>query len=225
MFKFFVFLLLSIGLSCARPCPTSIKQGEVGFSDATKDFVSIYNSLSFLEFENSHKEILRLNEKISHRWDIGQLPLDVLCERGDFIDKTSQITYLETDQLIRSYASIDDKLEFNVAASIANDNPMQGLDTILYETFTVWMQDLTLSASGNCQILTSSRGHEDKLSPYISEEFENFRFVPDTIIDGRHLSDLYINQVKTTSEIIIVYNKLRGVECFITSAERWMRKY
>jgi len=224
MNKFFFLLLLTYLWSCAKPCPADIKVGDLKFSNSTNEFLKVFKDLDIMEFENEKQQTLVLREKISHRLDKSTLPIEVLCERGDFFDKTSQIKYFQTQFFIRSYSTLNDDFEINVNVSINNDNSLMGLDTLIYESFSIWSQMISISGNGGFDLFPADRGGNDKLGDIVKSVHENHIYVADTTIAGHHFKNVYMNNFDKDAEIIVIYSKSKGIKCIMTPTDIWMRK-
>ncbi len=220
-----LFISITLLTACARPCPKDIKVGDLAFTNETQEFLSVFRNVSTLEFVNEKKEILSLIERPGHRSDEGAIPIEVLCEAGDFLDKTTQIRFFKTAHFSRSFASTNDDFEVNVTASIDNDNELGGLDTILYESFTLWGQIISLSGTGRFSLLSSDRGSNEKLKDFVKLQHSNYLFVADTIIQGTRFLNIFMRKHNNdNSTINIIYSKSKGIECIITPSDMWLRK-
>lgn len=208
---------------CARPCPKDIKEGSVNYSESTSSLIAAIDEGTSLRFENQSGKTKVLNLKYPNIHGFTKIPLEVLCQRGEFLDQSSQIRYLEAPTFYMTFSSADETVEIYFQAHIINDASDLNGDTLLYESFAVWIQDINISAAGSLTYLSNDRGNSVDFSEYANSFKDGYAFVEDTTISGHHLKDVYYN-LDHSSDIRMFYSKEEGVVCFQTAFDTWILK-
>jgi hypothetical protein len=214
-------------LSCAIPCPRDKKIGSIQFSTETSSFIPSASNFNLLTFVNEKGETLTFNTTNSEVVTNQKIPVSTLCERGDFLDKTVQIEYLEAPSVNLFYQSNPEKFTLAIDIVIDGHMPNKGIqDTALIERVTVWAQKIGVdSKSGAISIITSNRGndkHKD-LQNTLNQPLQ-YAIVKDTTILQRKIINAYYNPSKYEG-ITIYYTKENNIEAFVTDdGEMWVRK-
>jgi hypothetical protein len=219
-------VLLSI-LSCAVPCPRDSKIGSVHFSAETLNFIPSDINFKSLTFVNEKGETLTFNTTNSSVVTNQQIPVSTLCERGDFLDKTVQIEYLEAPAVNLFYQSNPEKFTLAIDVVFAGHMPNTGIqDTALIEKVTVWSQKIGVDAkSGALSVITSTRGNEKHkdLQNTLNQPLQ-YAIIKDTTIFQRKIKNAYYNPSKSEG-MTIYYTQENNIEAFVTDDnEVWVRK-
>lgn len=218
-------LFLSILLAgCALPCPKDKKQGTIDFTENTKTWVNPLEKLNKLTFEDNNNEKLELNLRYSDTNTNNKILLEVLCERGDFLDKTVQVRYIESPQFNLTFANNNSDFEFYISASIINDKSELGQDTILYDNFISWAQDIKTSTSGAVSIVTSFRGSRTRFSQKVMDAEEEYMFADKIQLDGKLLENVYYNK-QDKNGIQVFYSKEKGPLAIKVLNKVWHRTF
>lgn len=227
MLKYCICVFGVLLLSCAVPCPKNKKVGSVQFSAETESFVPNSSDFKILTFVNEKGETLTFTTMNSSVKTSRKIPVKTLCERGDFLDKTVQIEYLDAPTVNLFYQTSPEK--FTLAIDVAFDGhmPNTGIqDTAFIERVSVWAQKIGVdSKSGIMSVITSTRGNEKHkdLQNTLSQPVQ-YNIVKDTTILNRKIKIAYYNPAQSNS-INIFFSKENGIEAFSTDdGEVWVRK-
>ncbi|MBK7524860.1 MAG: hypothetical protein IPI53_12085 [Saprospiraceae bacterium] len=221
---FFIFITWLI--SCARPCPKDIQVDEVFFQKSTSDLLPQGSVTTPIIFENATGDNLILKNQSSVWPSHYQIDVATLCERGDFLDKTVQTEYIKAPGYNMSYVSDDHQINLNMSFYIYNASSVQALkDTVLYEECSVWGQKSGEPVyTGGLSVITSTRGNDEKIPQYILNN-QNVRFIPDTLINGKVLQNVYTNYLIQNKNMSVFYTVKNGIEGFaFSNGETWLRK-
>jgi hypothetical protein len=214
-------------LSCATPCPRDIKVGSIQFDQATTEFIPTSTNFKVLTFTNDKGKILTFTTTASSVVTPSKIPVKVLCQKGDFIDKTSQVEYLDASSVNLWYATVPERYTLAVDIVIDGFNPNTGvLDTAFIEKLTVWGQRVTTpSKVGTMSIVTSSRGNDQhpEIKKILNQPKE-YAIIKDTTILNRNMQNVYYNPASHNG-MTIYFTKENGIEAFKTDDnEIWVRK-
>lgn len=217
-------LLIFVG--CSRPCPRDIKIGEVYFSPATLALLPESNPPSRMEFQNMNGDVLVFNNQQKTWINKYQIPVETLCERGEFLDKTTQTRYFEAPALYAYFTTDDQQYTLQYDYGIINTG-MYGSekDTVLHEQMTVSGQKTgTPAYVGGVIYLSHLRGNEAKIPAFVTMG-ENARLLADTLIGGRTLYNVFTPSKLTETHLRVFYSAKNGIEAFtLSNGEVWLRK-
>jgi hypothetical protein len=223
-----VFLLATFFLfQCARRCPADIKLGEINLLPASKSFLPTALQVEEMTFKNAMNEKLVFkNNNPDWKKRVPQ-NIETLCERGDYLDKTSQVSYLDGESYHFYYNTPNQDYTIEINLTHSNIGTYGALaDTIFYETFTVYGQRITEPTQvGGTTILTSLRGNDAKVTPAFIAGMDNFVFVPDTTLLGQPIQNVWVTPKGKNWTLFMFYSKEKGIEGFTTeNGEVWLRE-
>lgn len=224
-----IFLLTAIILlcvSCDKPCPRSIKIGEVFFSEPTMVLLPENEPTRSLIFENEAGENLVFSNQNQVWQNVFQIDVETICEEGEFPGKNIQTHYFSAPVFQAIYKTADQEYSLNLQFVMRNVGVYGNKnDTILYEEFSVWGQKYGSDPFiGGFTLLTDTRGNDLKIPDEIQNN-QNWRFLGDTILNNKPLYSLYTNVVTQTRNLYIFYRVQNGLEAFtLTNGEVWTRK-
>jgi hypothetical protein len=229
MFYFmrFYWVLFLAFYSCAVPCPRDKKITDINFTAPTRNWLTTVDKLKTMTFVNTEGKSISFVLPVVDMGARDRVAVETLCERGDFLDKTTQVRYYDA-QGIHVFAQSDDqRYTLALDARIANygqyGNPQ---DTIFVEDINAWAQRIKEpNLNGGVTIVTNARKNESHPSvlPRIAEQ--NFRILADTIINGRQIKNCITQNLNNNADIHIFYTAANGFEAFTTKdGETWVRK-
>jgi hypothetical protein len=215
---------------CARPCPKDIKIGTLDFSGSTEAWLPANQQVESMTFKNTAGTTLTFtNANTGWKNKRTQLPIETLCERGDYLDKTTQISYYDVEAVNLYYQAPNNTSPthtLEVSARFSNAGPY-GVrsDTAFYESVSVSGQFLgTTPRVGGISLLSNERGNSAKI-PQFEYQGQRFRMIADTTVGGRNLKDVWTNAgTEATQTFFVFYTKLKGVEAFVYDSEVWLRE-
>ena len=185
-------------------------------------------SIRSMEFANQAGETLVFeNTNFNQQNDKNEFPVETLCERGDFLDKTVQTAYYKTDAFHQYFVTAGQKYTISIDATLNNAGEYgEKEDTAFYETFVVFIQKISSPiATSALTMISSDRGNDlVKFNQYI-EDTKNEVFIADTTISGTRLQNVFMNTKPGPKPVQIFYSKTKGLELFMVSEdETWVRK-
>jgi hypothetical protein len=206
-------------LSCALPCPKNVKIGEVSFHPETQSFVPKQSNFKPLTFVSNNGKTVTFNTQTEKVLDRSSIQIETLCSRGDFLDKTTQISFVEAPAVNLWYTEPSDQFTLSINISLQNLGQNAG-DTILIENVSVWSQDIQNPrlGSGILSIVTNTRGNDDNESVKNFISNNNYRIIADTTIAGRNMKNVYTNRVYDVEGTYIYFTKDKGIEGFANTA-------
>jgi hypothetical protein len=225
-------LNLGIGLafvlflkSCAVPCPLDIKAAKTEFTKETISWLPDEKDFKTQVFTSNKGRTITFKTEEINFIKRGKLDVEVLCSRGDFLDKTVQVRYIDIPQQGLFYAGSDQTYSLQYRATIANAGGNTGLkDTVLYENFEVWIQNSsTKAASGYLTVFPSLRGNDKSTS--VKQEIKDrtdATLLKSVVIGGKELNDVYVNS--KLDGLDIYYKRKVGVVAFKDGDEIWLKK-
>lgn len=220
-----VFILLSI-LSCAVPCPRDVKEGSIEFSASSKSFLPTAQSLTPITFVNEKGESLVFSAATTQIFDKTQLITEILCERGDFLDKTTQVKYIEAPSSHIWYTTPSGNYTLAIDVVIDGfDSSKTVNDTALVETATVWAQQINKGQNGSINKVTSYRGNKNNINfDSRFNAFDDYRIIADTTILNVKLKNVIVNRNPSES-MHLYYEEGNGIVAFTTrDGEVWVKK-
>jgi hypothetical protein len=224
---FYLFLGICILLlnACAKKCPADINIGSINLSSSTMAFLPKAQRVEKLIFKNNKGDELVFNNQNPEWSNRTPLDVEVLCERGDFLDKTVQTVFYDTESYHLYYKTKDEKYSISIDLQLNNDNfTGDRKDTVFYETFAVSSYGTgPKSDNGVVSILPNLRGNGTKISQERKDASNINRFVSDTTFDNHTLKNIWITPEGNQRNIFIFYSKIQGIEAIILNGEIWWR--
>ncbi len=223
-----LFLIAITALHCAKPCPVDINLGDLKLDPSSVAFIPTVQQVKTIKFRNGTGQKMEFtNASIGEGLKFFELPVETLCQRGDFVDKTAQTVFFKADQYNIYYQS--DNLQYTLSLNLQPENAGEyGLrnDTIFYEVLGMAGQKIPAPAQvGSMHILTSERGNTAKISDNIRQNNNQYELLPDTTILGRNIKNAYVTPKNGQHTLFIFYTKLNGFEAFTTAGgEQWVRE-
>lgn len=222
---FFSLLLLLTGVQCARQCPADINLGSLNLQDSTLAYLPSAQRVNTMTFVNAAGQTLTFTNNGKGE-EYFHLPVATLCDRGDFLDKTTQTEGFNAQSFHYYYAAPGQTYTLAIDISINNaGNYGSASDTILYETVGIWGQKtITPTASGSVSLIGSERGNSANIPAVVRDIYTNlYRIVPDTTLNGRHIVNALV-PVAPNNSMMVFYTQTNGYEAFITGNEVWTRQ-
>jgi hypothetical protein len=219
-------LLCLLLIGCAVPCPRDEKVGSLKYSSTTIPFVkggALDKSMSFKEAKG---KVLEFKFKLDKIASEVKIPVETLCERGDFLDKTTQIKYFAYEGYLLDYESLDGQYTLNYKVSIDNVGDYgKEADTLLYETVSAYGQKLSLPAEvGNFNFISSLRGNDIRIKAKLTNSTDNFTFLGKVTLQGKVFENIYATQENDANTLRLFIQKEKGIVAFTTkSGEVWLR--
>ncbi|MBK8621228.1 MAG: hypothetical protein IPN79_05565 [Saprospiraceae bacterium] len=221
------FVVIAISFSCARPCPKDIKLDEVFFTQKTSEgYLPKEDPKDVLIFQNSSGVELRFTNQ-NPKWNTTyRIEVETLCERGDFLDRTTQTKYIDAPGHHAYYVSTDQMYTLAIDASVQNAGQYGNVsDTILYDFFSVWGQKIgTPAFTGGASKVTSDRGNGNRLPEFVFAN-DNMVMIADTTIEGRSFKNIFTHPYSDILNYRIFYSREKGIEAFLlNNGEFWFLK-
>ncbi len=220
----YVFIFFGLG-SCAVPCPRDKKAGEIALSAEARSFIPLGEHISPLTFVNADgvSKVFVSNPK-----DVdtkAKIPIEILCERGDFLDKTTQIQYIEVPSVHLFYTDNEQKYTLALDVSIKNIGSKSLADTVFVDDVSAWVQKLDgPSQNGSMSYCPSVRGRGNNVDVIRYLESVDFRIIADTTILGKRLTNVYTN-ASPSENVRVFLSKGQNIQAFTTKdGEVWVRK-
>jgi hypothetical protein len=223
-FSSLTFLVFTFG--CAKRCPADINLGKLNLSQPTISFLPTTQRTETMQFSDNNGAILTFKNQNPDWAKRTKLDVEVLCDRGDFLDKTTQTAFFNTESYHLYYRSTDEQYSIGIDLQLHNDNFTGARkDTVLYETFAVSMYGVgPKSPNGVISILTDIHGNENKIEKARQDASTIARFVADTTIAGRNLKNVYVTPNGQNRNIFLFYTKAKGLEAFWVDEKIWFRQ-
>lgn len=218
--------IVCFAFSCAKRCPADIKISTLNLSEKTTSFLPKTQRVEKMEFKDKDGNVLTFQNQNPNWADFSKLDVETLCERGEFLDKTVQTAYFETQAFHLYYRSTNDLYSIGIDLQLNNDNfTGNRKDTVLYETFAVSMYGTgPKSANGVVAVLSDIHGNQAKIDIARQNASNIYRFVADTTLNGRNLKNVYITPEGQNRNIFIFYSKTGGLEAFMTEDKKvWLK--
>ncbi|MEY3239801.1 MAG: hypothetical protein RIR11_1239 [Bacteroidota bacterium] len=219
-------LIALLFAQCARPCPKDIEIGVISIGSTTKTFLPAAQETKTMTFKNSDGTQLVFQStffKGDHTYD---LPVETLCERGDFLDKTSQTVFFVVKSKRWEYETADKNYTLSLDLNL---NPIgeygDRKDTVFYEQVAVWGQKINNPTRvGRISILSDERGNAAKITDLQRQNANFYQIIADTTLNGRQIKNAYVPVNDGTQSLFIFYTKAKGIEAFTTDTEVWTRE-
>lgn len=222
-----MFAFATMNYSCAKRCPADIKISSLNLSSKTTSYLPKTQRVETMDFKDKDGNILTFKNQNPDWAKRSQLDVETLCERGDFLDKTVQTAYFDTEAYHFYYRSTDGIYSIGIDLQLNNDNfTGSRKDTVLYETFAVSMFGTgPKSANGAINILTDSHGNEAKIDAAKQNALNIYRFIADTTLNGQKLKNIYVTPEGQNRNIFLFYSKEKGLEAFVNENNVvWLKK-
>jgi hypothetical protein len=220
-------ILICTLFSCARPCPKDIHIADLNLTTATKTFIPTGQLVDKMTFTNTatNAKLEFTNTSGNTQITRFELPVETLCERGDFLDKTTQTAYFSAETLHLYYTTTDGNYTLGVDAQPENFGLYGSrADTVMYEIFSAYGQKISEpSRTGSFRLLSSERGNSTKFDTTFRANNNMFNFVADTSIAGRPLTNVWTTPTNNGQTLFVYYTKTRGIEAFSTAEATWLR--
>jgi hypothetical protein len=222
---FSVLIMGCILQSCARKCPADIKIGTLDLSAATEGWLPDAQKVDKMTFTNTAGEKIIFNNTSAPGNKRFQMDIEVLCQRGDYLDKTTQTSYFDAESYHFYYANSDQSYTLAIDMQVNSSSTTGKLaDTLFYENFACWGQKLsTPTATGGINTLTDDHNNGTKLPNFVRENSLDFRFVADTIVAGKTLQNVYYNATIGDEIFTVFYTKTKGIEGFSVGGVVWWK--
>ena len=210
---------------CARPCPKDIELGTLTLDSNSRSFLPVSQEVQTMQFTNAAGAALSFSSTNKGVSDT-EVPVETLCQRGDYLDKTAQVSKYITSTKRWSYATAANDYTLDIQLDIENLGAYGSPnDTVFIEKFVTWGQKIATPARvGTMSILTSERGNTAKISDTQRQNYTKFQFVADTVLNGRTITNAYITPKDGNQSLFIFYTKANGIEAFTTDTEVWLRQ-
>ena len=222
--KFALFALLFI--QCARPCPKDIEIGAIMIGDKTKAFLPASQETKTMTFKNSDGTQLVFQSTFFNGNHTYNLPVETLCERGEFLDKTSQTVFFVVQSKRWEYETSDKNYTLSVDLDLdAIGQYGDRKDTVFYEKVAVWGQKINNPTRvGRIAILSDERGNSAKITDLQRQNANLYQIITDTTLNGRQIKNAYVPVNNGSQSLFIFYTKANGIEAFTTDTEVWTRQ-
>lgn len=223
---FFAVMTLTFFAKCAIPCPPDKKEGTLNFSADTRSFLPEKQKVNEMTFENTDgRQLVFVNNNPD--WNKrAKIGVEILCERGDFLDKTVQSAYYDVESVHLFYVNgTSTEQHYNINIDLVFEHIGNGTkaDTAFFETVTVWGQRLLNPiATGGSMLSMNTRGNDSRIPAF--HKTNQSHFVADTIIANRRIQNAFV-ALDTVDKFKVFYTKQNGVEAFTTPIEAWIRKF
>lgn len=223
---FFILFASVFYTSCAIKCPKDVEIGKLNLSASTLAFLPIAQKTQQMTFKNNLDSTLIFNNQNTNQDQRTEMIVEILCERGDFLDKTMQTVFYNTESYHYYYRSTNDLYSIAIDLQFNNNNYTGNRnDTLFYETFAVSSYGTgTKSSNGVVSVLTNMRGNNNSLSEGIVQSTNINRFVADTTFDGHQLSNVWVTPQGYERDIFIYYSQTKGVEAITLDDTTWWRQ-
>jgi hypothetical protein len=223
---FFILFASVFYTSCAIKCPKDVEIGKLNLSANTLAFLPAAQKTQQMTFKNNLDSTLIFNNQNTNQDQRTEMIVEILCERGGFLDKTMQTVFYNTESHHYYYRSTNDLYSIAVDLQFNNNNYTGNRnDTLFYETFAVSSYGTgPKSSNGVVSVLTNMRGNDNNLSEGIVQSTNINRFVADTTFDGHQLSNVWVTPQGSERDIFIYYSQIKGVEAITLDDTTWWRQ-
>lgn len=220
-----IFAVIATLYSCAKRCPADIKIGSLNLSSKTTTFLPKIQRVEMMEFKDKNGNTLAFKNQNPDWAKNVKLDVETLCERGEFLDRTVQTAYFDTQSFHLYYQSTDNAYSIGIDLQLNNDNfTGSRKDTVLYETFAVSMYGTgPKSPNGVVSVLSDIHGNQSKIDIARQNASNVYRFVADTTLNGRAMKNVYITPEGQNRNIFLFYTREEGLEAFVTEGNIWLK--
>ena len=211
--------------NCARKCPADINLGDLNLQNTTLSYLPASQKTNSMTFKNAAGQTLVFTNTSEGESRV-HFPVETLCERGDFLDKTTQTSGFNTQTIHYYYASPSQSYTLAIDIMPTNlGNYGSVSDTIFYESIAVWGQKtLDPIRVGSLSVLTDERGNGAKITQSVRENTNHFQTIADTTLNGRHIVNALVPVNDGNQKMFVFYTKEKGIEAFTTDTEVWTRQ-
>lgn len=211
--------------NCARKCPADINLGNLNLQSTTLSYLPQNQKVNSMTFVNAAGQTLVFTNASEGESQV-HFPVETLCERGDFLDKTVQTSGFTAQTIHYYYATPSQTYTLAIDIMPTNAGSYGSVnDTVYYESIAVWGQKtLAPPRVGALSVLTDERGNSAKITQSIRENTNRFQTVTDTILNGRHIVNALAPVNDGNQTLFVFYTKENGIEAFTTETEVWTRQ-
>ena len=219
-------ILALLFIQCARPCPKDIEIGTITIGSTTNAFLPASQATKTMTFKNSDGTQLVFQSTFANGSHTYNLPVETLCERGDFLDKTSQTVFFVVQSKRWEYETSDKNYTLSVDLDLDQIGQYGNRkDTIFYEKVAVWGQKINNPTRvGRIAILSDERGNSAKITDVQRQNANFYQIIADTTLNGRQIKNAYVPVNDGSQSLFIFYTKANGIEAFTTDTETWTRE-
>ena len=219
-------ILALLFIQCARPCPKDIEIGTITIGSTTNAFLPASQATKTMTFKNSDGTQLVFQSTFANGSHTYNLPVETLCERGDFLDKTSQTVFFVVQSKRWEYETSDKNYTLSVDLDLDQIGQYGNRkDTIFYEKVAVWGQKINNPTRvGRIAILSDERGNSAKITDVQRQNANFYQIIADTTLSGRQIKNAYVPVNDGSQSLFIFYTKANGIEAFTTDTEIWTRE-
>ena len=219
-------ILALLFIQCARPCPKDIEIGTITIGSTTNAFLPASQATKTMTFKNSDGTQLVFQSTFANGSHTYNLPVETLCERGDFLDKTSQTVFFVVQSKRWEYETSDKNYTLSVDLDLDQIGQYGNRkDTIFYEKVAVWGQKINNPTRvGRIAILSDERGNSAKITDVQRQNANFYQIIADTTLSGRQIKNAYVPVNDGSQSLFIFYTKANGIEAFTTDTETWTRE-
>ena len=219
-------ILALLFIQCARPCPKDIEIGTITIGSTTNAFLPASQATKTMTFKNSDGTQLVFQSTFANGSHTYNLPVETLCERGDFLDKTSQTVFFVVQSKRWEYETSDKNYTLSVDIDLDQIGQYgDRKDTIFYEKVAVWGQKINNPTRvGRIAILSDERGNSAKITDVQRQNANFYQIIADTTLNGRQIKNAYVPVNDGSQSLFIFYTKANGIEAFTTDTETWTRE-
>ncbi len=177
-----------------------------------------------MTFQRTDGQTITLNRHTNT--NSSDMPVETLCERGDYLDKTTQVAKFTASNRYMGFSTPDNSYTLDLRLDISNLGAYgSATDTVLMETFAVWGQKTNAPIRvGTTSIITSERGNANKITNAQREQATDYRVVADTTLNGKQISNAFVTRGDGIHTLYIFYTKTNGIEAFTSDTETWIRQ-
>jgi hypothetical protein len=219
-------ILVFFFIQCARPCPKDIEIGAIMIGSTTKAFLPASQETKTMTFKNSDGAQLVFQSTFFNGNYTYNLPVETLCERGEFLDKTSQTVFFVVQSERWEYETNDKNYTLSLDLDLdAIGQYGNRKDTVFYEKVAVWGQKINNPTRvGRIAILSDERGNSAKITDLQRQNANLYQIIADTTLNGRKIKNAYVPVNDGSQSLFIFYTKANGIEAFTTDTEVWTRE-
>lgn len=211
--------------NCARKCPADINLGNLNLHNTTLSYLPESQKVNTMTFVNTTGQTLVFTNTSEGETRV-HFPVETLCERGDFLDKTVQTSGFNAQTIHYYYATPSQTYTLAIDMMPTNAGSYGNVsDTIYYESMAVWGQKiLAPTRVGSLSVLTDERGNSAKITQSIRDNTNRFQTIADTTLNGRHIVNALVPVNDGNQTLFVFYTKEKGIEAFTTETEVWIRQ-
>jgi hypothetical protein len=217
-------MLAILATHCARPCPKDQDLGALSLTATGQSFLPTKQDVATMTFQSADGQTLNFNRHTNT--SRSDEPVETLCERGDYLDKTTQVAKFTINNRYMGYTTPDNNYTLDLRLDVDNlGNYGSAADTVFFETFAVWGQRINAPVRvGTTSLIMHERGNSNEITATQRQQATDFRFVADTTLNNKPIKDAYVTRGDGNHTLFIFYTKTNGIEAFTTDTEVWVRQ-